>query len=74
MGLASVQAWLAAHAPDLPIIETEASTATVAEAAEAPTPVAAAAARTCCPRGGTPGLVRKEGCDTCFECGYSKCG
>ena len=35
MGLASVQAWLAAHAPDLPIIETEASTATVAEAAEA---------------------------------------
>lgn len=35
MGLASVQAWLAAYAPDLPIIETEASTATVAEAAEA---------------------------------------
>jgi ribonucleoside-diphosphate reductase alpha chain len=27
-----------------------------------------------CPRCGTPGLVRKEGCETCFECGYSKCG
>lgn len=40
---------------------------------------APAAARTvsstaCCPRCGVPGLVRKEGCDTCFECGYSKCG
>jgi prolyl-tRNA editing enzyme YbaK/EbsC (Cys-tRNA(Pro) deacylase) len=35
MSLESVRAWLAAHAPDLPIIETEASTATVAEAAEA---------------------------------------
>ena len=35
MGLPDVQAWLAAHAPDLPIIEVEASTATVAEAAEA---------------------------------------
>ena len=27
----------------------------------------------CCPRCGAGGLVRKEGCDTCFECGYSKC-
>lgn len=27
-----------------------------------------------CPRCAAPGLVRKEGCDTCFECGYSKCG
>ncbi|MDO1559531.1 adenosylcobalamin-dependent ribonucleoside-diphosphate reductase [Brevundimonas sp. 2R-24] len=27
-----------------------------------------------CPRCGTAGMVRKEGCDTCFECGYSKCG
>jgi prolyl-tRNA editing enzyme YbaK/EbsC (Cys-tRNA(Pro) deacylase) len=35
MGLASVRAWLAQNAPDLPIIEVEASTATVAEAAEA---------------------------------------
>jgi prolyl-tRNA editing enzyme YbaK/EbsC (Cys-tRNA(Pro) deacylase) len=35
MGLPKVQAWLAAHAPDLPLIEVEASTATVAEAAEA---------------------------------------
>lgn len=35
MSLASVRAWLAAHAPDLPIIETEASTATVNEAAAA---------------------------------------
>jgi prolyl-tRNA editing enzyme YbaK/EbsC (Cys-tRNA(Pro) deacylase) len=35
MSLESVRAWLAAHAPDLPVIETRASTATVAEAAEA---------------------------------------
>ena len=35
MGLESVRAWLERHAPDLPIIEVEASTATVAEAAEA---------------------------------------
>ena len=28
----------------------------------------------CCPRCGVPGLIRKEGCDTCFDCGYSKCG
>ncbi|MBY0565471.1 MAG: adenosylcobalamin-dependent ribonucleoside-diphosphate reductase [Hyphomonadaceae bacterium] len=31
-------------------------------------------ARQACPKCGAPGLVRKEGCDTCFECGYSKCG
>jgi prolyl-tRNA editing enzyme YbaK/EbsC (Cys-tRNA(Pro) deacylase) len=31
----SVRAWIAAHAPDLEFIEVEASTATVAEAAEA---------------------------------------
>ena len=35
MSLESVRAWLAAHAPDLPIIETEESTATVLEAAAA---------------------------------------
>ncbi len=35
MSLESVRAWLADHAPDLPVIEVAASTATVAEAAEA---------------------------------------
>ncbi|TFI58377.1 YbaK/EbsC family protein [Sphingomonas parva] len=35
MSLESVRAWLSAYAPDLPIIETEASTATVLEAADA---------------------------------------
>lgn len=35
MSAASVRAWLAANAPDLKLIEVEASTATVAEAAEA---------------------------------------
>jgi ribonucleoside-diphosphate reductase alpha chain len=34
-------------------------------------PFATAAA---CPRCGGFDLVRKEGCDTCFGCGYSKCG
>ena len=33
MSLDSVRAWLRAYAPDLPVIETEASTATVLEAA-----------------------------------------
>ncbi len=33
MGLQQVRSWLAEHAPDLPIIEVEQSTATVAEAA-----------------------------------------
>ena len=27
-----------------------------------------------CPRCGAHGLTRKEGCDTCMDCGYSKCG
>jgi len=27
-----------------------------------------------CPRCGSPGLIRQEGCDTCISCGYSKCG
>lgn len=35
MSLESVRAWLGTHAPDLPIIETEARTATVLEAADA---------------------------------------
>jgi len=35
MSLISVRAWLAAHAPDLPLIEVKESTATVAEAAAA---------------------------------------
>ena len=28
----------------------------------------------CCPRCGAMELTRKEGCETCLECGYSKCG
>ncbi|HEY1605869.1 MAG TPA: YbaK/EbsC family protein [Allosphingosinicella sp.] len=35
MSLESVRAWLAVHAPDLPIIDNGMSTATVAEAAQA---------------------------------------
>ena len=27
-----------------------------------------------CPKCGTPGLIRQEGCETCVFCGYSKCG
>ena len=27
-----------------------------------------------CPRCGSPGLTRQEGCDQCTSCGYSKCG
>jgi ribonucleoside-diphosphate reductase alpha chain len=27
-----------------------------------------------CPKCNAPSLVRQEGCDICFSCGYSKCG
>jgi ribonucleoside-diphosphate reductase alpha chain len=30
--------------------------------------------RSACPRCGTYSLIRREGCDTCLSCGYSKCG
>ncbi|NUB05894.1 adenosylcobalamin-dependent ribonucleoside-diphosphate reductase [Azospirillum sp. Vi22] len=26
-----------------------------------------------CPKCGQPGLIRQEGCDSCLNCGYSKC-
>ena len=46
-----------------------------------PRPVIAPASETkamfgkaACPRCGAFEMVRKEGCDTCFSCGYSKCG
>jgi ribonucleoside-diphosphate reductase alpha chain len=44
------------------------------EAPETPGAAGAPMSKICCPKCGTLGLVRKEGCDTCFECGYSKCG
>lgn len=37
-------------------------------------PPAAVAAPGACPRCGAAGLVRKEGCDSCLDCGYSRCG
>lgn len=43
-------------------------------AAEFVTPPSSTIMRNLCPKCGAPGLVRKEGCDTCFSCGYSKCG
>lgn len=27
-----------------------------------------------CPKCQQPSLIKQEGCDTCLECGYSKCG
>ncbi|MBU4136788.1 MAG: ribonucleoside-diphosphate reductase, adenosylcobalamin-dependent, partial [Alphaproteobacteria bacterium] len=53
------------------------STGAAAEAASPREPAAVAAAGSApsaCPRCGTPGLVRKEGCDSCLDCGYSRCG
>ena len=46
---------------------------TEASAARATLPVRPFAGAAC-PRCGAFELVRKEGCDTCFSCGYSKCG
>ncbi|MCF8505876.1 MAG: adenosylcobalamin-dependent ribonucleoside-diphosphate reductase [Caulobacter sp.] len=44
--------------------------------AQDPAPAVAGAAPrlACCPRCGAAALVRKEGCDTCLDCGHSKCG
>lgn len=38
------------------------------------TDVAHDTSASCCPKCGQKALVRKEGCDTCLECGHSKCG
>jgi len=45
----------------------------VASDAARAAPLAAPGALSC-PRCGGFGLVRKEGCDTCLDCGHSKCG
>ncbi len=45
----------------------------VAQSTEAPAPSIAPGLRAC-PKCGAAGLVRKEGCDSCLDCGYSKCG
>ncbi|MDT9600868.1 adenosylcobalamin-dependent ribonucleoside-diphosphate reductase [Sphingosinicella rhizophila] len=34
----------------------------------------APAPRACCPQCGAAALIRKEGCNNCLDCGYSKCG
>lgn len=39
----------------------------------APSPTGRAIPATC-PRCGAAALIRKEGCDSCLDCGYSKCG
>jgi ribonucleoside-diphosphate reductase alpha chain len=47
------------------------------EPGEAPAAIAAPAGPRLsanCPRCGGVALLRKEGCDTCMDCGYSKCG
>jgi ribonucleoside-diphosphate reductase alpha chain len=40
----------------------------------APAALASTGPRSVCPRCGGHDLLRKEGCDTCMDCGYSKCG
>jgi len=63
MSLESVRAWLAAHAPDLPIIDQGLSTATVAEAAVALGVEPGRIAKTLCIRagGGDPFLLVARG-------------
>lgn len=46
----------------------------VAPAAAEPAPPIAQSGQACCPRCGGFELIRKEGCDSCLSCGYSKCG
>jgi ribonucleoside-diphosphate reductase alpha chain len=51
-----------------PLIEAEPRLPLPADALPAPAP------RPSCPQCGAPALVRIEGCNSCLECGYSKCG
>ncbi len=51
---------------------TDSDFAPTGREAEASPPPAARLA--CCPRCGAAALVRKEGCNTCLDCGHSKCG
>ena len=41
---------------------------------DASAPITMVARPAVCPRCASPALVRKESCDTCGDCGYSKCG
>jgi ribonucleoside-diphosphate reductase alpha chain len=52
---------------------TARTSALTCEADPAPQAPSGARAGAACPRCGAFELVRKEGCDTCFSCGYSKC-
>ncbi|URD59790.1 adenosylcobalamin-dependent ribonucleoside-diphosphate reductase [Sphingomonas sp. KRR8] len=59
------------------IIERHLAGLSPRETVVAPRPepeVAAAAPRPACPQCGSASLVKSEGCNTCLECGYSKCG
>lgn len=79
-------AWLSGrYVPSLPaaiggIVERHlARTTAGAPARETNEPVSDAPAITtfrprACPRCGGVNLLRKEGCDSCLDCGYSKCG
>jgi prolyl-tRNA editing enzyme YbaK/EbsC (Cys-tRNA(Pro) deacylase) len=57
MSLASAKAWLAAHAPELKLIEAHASTATVADAAAALGVEPARIAKTLCLRAGEAAML-----------------
>jgi len=78
-------AWMEGrYTPSLPaaigaVIERHMGLSAGAAATAAPDPAprpatVAVHAPSACPRCGTPGLVRKEGCDSCLDCGYSRCG
>ncbi|MBX9803647.1 MAG: adenosylcobalamin-dependent ribonucleoside-diphosphate reductase [Caulobacteraceae bacterium] len=82
-------AWMEGrYTPSLPaaigaVIERHMALSAGGAATAAPDPVPGSAtvaatlavhAPSSCPRCGTPGLVRKEGCDSCLDCGYSRCG
>ena len=45
-----------------------------ADLASAEPAVAARPSPAICPRCGGQAVLHKEGCDTCMDCGYSKCG
>jgi len=53
------------------VVNLDISPAVVDETDEAPT---RDARMRFCPKCNQPALIKQEGCDTCLDCGYSKCG
>ncbi len=62
------------YVPSLPAAIGRIVAEHLGEAGELQPARASASDAACCPKCGQKSLIRKEGCDTCLDCGHSKCG